>query len=412
MRERLVRTAACLLALLAPTLGPAALNATAAKIARGPEAFRAAASAPRFSLILEHVRQSNAPELIGSRRWGALVAQHREAIESSTTHESFAAAVNRLIDDSGISHFHYYTDDQWEYWHLQSTFGQDADGNTLEHVGIIPQLIEGRWFVRGVLEGSVASGLDVRVGDELVSADGISYEPVAAFRGTAGVPVKLRLQRRPGLFVNVEVTPVSESLYRAMQRAVHESIATIAGDGFKFAYMHAWTLLGRGEEYDVLVQMQESVDGLLLDYRDGLGGNWVAAERFLLGEEDDQAGLSHPPRWTKPVVILTADGTRSAKEIVVHKVKRARRAPLVGEPTPGHVISVGGIQEIGDDGLLMLPGQRFSLEGKPTEPDYPVKREIRFSAGSDPQLGFAKTLLLRLVKEQSRLNAATATTPD
>ena len=41
----------------------------------------------------------------------------------------------------------------------------------------------------------------------------------------------------------------------------------------------------------------------------------------------------------------------------------------------------------------MLPGTRFDLEGKPTQPDYPVPRDIRYSAGADPQMDFAKKLL-------------------
>ena len=63
------------------------------------------------------------------------------------------------------------------------------------------------------------------------------------------------------------------------------------------------------------------------------------------------------------MVILTGDGTRSAKEIVVDAVKRTGRAPLIGEATPGHVTSVGGVVAVGEDGLLLLPGQKFSLDG-------------------------------------------------
>ena len=60
-------------------------------------------------------------------------------------------------------------------------------------------------------------------------------------------------------------------------------------------------------------------------------------------------------------------------------VQRTGRAPLMGEPTPGAVTSVGGIQWIGKDGLLMLPGIPFELEGHPTQPDYLVAGAPSFS---------------------------------
>lgn len=384
------------------------VNVTWAARVEGPGRFGPAAAAQRLGDILRNIRSSNAPDLVGKSRWSALVAQHREAIESCTTHEAFAAAVNRLIADSGISHFRYYTVDDWAYWHLQGAFGSEGAKSEIEHIGVFPQEIDGRWFVRGILEDSPADDLNIRVGDELVSVDGTPYEPITSFRGRAGKTLALKLQRRPGVTHEVPIVPARESLHQATQRAILRSIATFDHEGFTFAYMHGWTLLGQGVEYDRLVELQGEVDGLILDYRDGFGGTWLAAERFLVGQTSDGGQADVPPRWIKPVVILTSDGTRSAKEIVVNRVKRARRAPLVGEPTPGHVTSVGGLVQIGRDGLLMVPGHRFKLEGKPTEPDYPVKREIRYAAGADPQMAFARKLLTRLAREQQRVSGGQA----
>lgn len=369
-----------------------------------PGHLQAGQAASRLGEILRKVKSSNAPELIGKARWSALVAEHREAIEACTTHETFAAAVNRLITDSGISHFRYYTDDDWAYWHLHGAFGSEGPESEIAHVGIFPQEIDGRWFVRGVLEDSPAEGLDIRVGDELVSVDGMPFEPVRSFRGRAGRPLTLTLRRRPGQEFDVQVVPTMESLHQATQRAVVQSISRIEHEGFTFAYMHGWTLLGQGREYDRLAELQGDVDGLILDYRDGFGGTWMAAERFLVGNPSDDGHPGVPPRWIKPVVILIGDGTRSAKEIVVHRVQRARRAPLVGEPTPGHVTSVGGLKQIGRDGLLMLPGHRFQLEGKPTQPDYPIARKLRYAAGADPQMDFARKLIARMAREQQRVS--------
>lgn len=168
------------------------------------------------------------------------------------------------------------------------------------------------------------------------------------------------------------------------------------------AYLHGWTLLGDGAEYDDLAELQPTADGLLLDYRDGFGGSWHNALGFLLGEDRGDDGERIHPRWGKPVVILTADGTRSAKEIVVDAVKRRRRAPLVGESTPGHVTSVGSVRRVGDDAILMLPGLRFRLEGTRTTPDYAVGRSIPYCGGADPQMRMAREVLADLIQRTDR----------
>ncbi len=360
--------------------------------------FSPATTEARLGRILELVGDSNAPNLVGVRKWRTLIGQHREEIVSARTHRQFAAGVNRLIHDAGISHFGYYYDEQWKFWHMRGVFGGNA--GDVAHVGIIPERIDGRWHVRGILEGSPCDGVDVRVGDELVSVDGFTYQPVTAFAGTEGRSVRLRVRRKAGLTYNIDVVPVKESLYEAMQRAIHNSVRVIEHDGLKFAYVHAWTTLGGGGEYDSLLGLQKDVDGLLLDYRDGFGGMWHRPLAFLLGSDRDSPEMRINPEWTKPVVILIADGTRSAKEIIVDQVRKYHRAPLVGEPSVGHVISVGGIRRVGDDGLLLLPGHRFELEGKPILPDYPVERTIAYSAGADPQIRMAKQILAERIRQK------------
>ena len=362
---------------------------------------RLADTTKQLTEIVEYVESSNAIRLVGAERWKALLAGYREGIEASRTHAQFAAMVNRLFRATGVSHFHYYTDEDWSYWHLRGALGPDRRNARVEHIGIFPERIAGRWFVRGILEGSLAQLKDIRVGDELVSVNGAPYRPVTSLRGKAGVPTVIELRRTPGATHTVVITPQVESLHRVMQTAIRKSISIVEVDGLEMAYMHGWTLLGTGREYGDLLELQDQVDGLLLDYRDGFGGTWYNASQFLVGYGGDDGDVQVPPKWTKPVVILIDDGTRSAKEIVVDAVKRADRAPLVGEPAPGAVTAVGGVVSIGEDGLLLLPGFSFELEGNPTQPDYLVERDIRYCAGADPQLDAAKEILTRLIRPSS-----------
>ena len=100
-----------------------------------------------------------------------------------------------------------------------------------------------------------------------------------------------------------------------------------------------------------------------------------------------------------PVWAQDQPASEEQEEIVVDAVKSAGRAPLIGVPTPGEVTTVGAVKRVGSDALLMLPGTRLALEGKPTQPDYLVPRELRYSAGADPQLESAELILLERITE-------------
>jgi|GEM_PF-6771586 len=346
----------------------------------------------RLAEIVELIENSNAPALIGHGEWRSLLAAHRSDIEAAPSHRVFAQRLNDLIEATGQSHFHYYTDDDWSFWHIISTFSTSGADTAVEHVGLFAEEIDGHWFVRGVFEGSAADGLGIGVGDEVLTVDGEAFEPIASFRGKAGQSVTLVIRRRPGMDYTVAVTPVLESLHHAVQRAIRESIQVVDYQGLRYAYLHAWTFLGSGSEYLSLLELQDDVDGLLWDLRDGFGGIAGRGTRFLLGSQSSEA------LWQKPAVILIDDGTRSAKEMLVSEVKDAGRAALVGMPTPGHVTSVGGFRRVGNDGLLMLPGQRFRLEGHPVTPHVQIDRPIPYSAGKDPQLDMGKLVLAKLIE--------------
>lgn len=368
-------------------------------------ASRVATSAPSFDArarlerVNELIEKSAVPSLVGRARWDELFAAGKPDLERAATHDSFSHALNALFHTSGISHFHYYTADSWYYWHLLSVFGDDRPSNQTEHIGAITEQIDGRWFVRGILEGSVADDLPICVGDELLEADGRAFEPIGSFRGKANKPVRLKLRRRPGLIYSLSVTPVKESFHKAVQRAIGRSIAIVDYQDQRLAYLHGWSLLGGGEEYRRLLTLQDEVDGLLLDYRDGVGGVTSWALRFLFGSDHRGQRFDDGEHWHKPVVILIADGTRSAKEIIVHQAQQQGRAPLVGTATLGHVTAVGAVRRVEPDGLLLLPGFRLALEGKPTAPDYRVERDLRYAAGADPQLERAKQILSDLICE-------------
>ena len=368
-------------------------------------------SAPaRFAYVLTRIETSRAPVLVGKKKWASLVAKHTDAINRTTTHAAFAAAVNDLFKDGGVSHFHYFMEDEWAYWHLLGAFKRDGRDVTVEHVGLYTQRIDEKWFVRALVEGTPAADSKIRTGDEVVSVAGEPFVPIVSWRGKAGKPVKVTLRRRPGETYSIMLEPVRDSLYSQVEKAMIESTHIIEHDGLRMAYTHGWMMLGDSPVYKLLLQLQPHVDGLLLDYRDGVGGSPYPAMQFLVGPAGQWALDGGQGSWKKPVVTLIADGTRSAKELVVYAARKAGITTLVGTPTPGAVTAVGGIVDIGEDAMLLLPGFKFELEGKPTLPDHHIERDLPYCGGADPQLDLAKELLAKRIRKANAAREPEAAT--
>ncbi|MCO6436132.1 MAG: hypothetical protein J5J06_03500 [Phycisphaerae bacterium] len=358
--------------------------------------FEAAGPEHRFDEILQRIRRGGFfSSRAGREQWNNLVQTHRAAIVASSSHAEFADRLNALIAATGQSHFQYFTDDELDYWLLSSALERGGARLLVDHVGIIPSRISGRWFVAGILESSPASDADICVGDELVAVDDGPFTPVEAFRGRSGRPVQIELRRTPGHSHFVELVPVRESMTAAIHRAMRASIRSFVRDGRTFVYAHVWTLLGAGRMFSDLAAEAADADGVILDFRDGYGGTTTAATWFLLGRGPSPVGgrsLSPP---ACPMVVLTGAGTRSAKEIVVNAARDANRIIMVGERTAGAVTTVdlAHTGPVGLDGYLMLPGQRLSLEGKPQQPDFAMSRKIPYAAGADPQLELGTEVL-------------------
>jgi carboxyl-terminal processing protease len=369
--------------------------------------FEDVGASVRLKDVLKTLETTITSELVGLKRWRKLLGQHRPRIEEATSHSDFAQKLTALFEQCGISHLHYFPDADWRYWLFLGELGFDKPADRLEHIGIVPQKIDDKWYVRGILEGSPAAAIDMLVGDRLITVDNRPFHPVSSFRGKAGRQIAVAIERSPGEMRIVHVTPILESLHEAWLTAAVRSIRRIRHLDLDLAYMHAWSMFG-SDEYRRLAELQPTADGLLLDFREGYGGSTTAVFRFLLGFSRQQ------PQWHKPVVILTSsDGTRSAKEIVAAASRARHKAKLVGTKTAGAVLPCH-FYPAGRDAVLVAPTSWSPLEGHPIEPDVSVKRDIRYCAGSDVQLERAKEVLVEMIHawpKQHEVTSADASPP-
>lgn len=152
--------------------------------------------------------------------------------------------------------------------------------------------------------------------------------------------------------------------------------------------------------------------GMVIDLRDNGGGREADRLLSLLCQPEHSftvprggpQGYPHARRvhalWNGPLVVLCNANTFSNAEIFCHAMKATRRAPLIGQPTAGGVISAVKVM-IPDAGELQVPfrgwylkksGENLDLNG--ARPDYPISLTPDDEAhGLDPQLSKALEVL-------------------
>jgi C-terminal processing protease CtpA/Prc len=335
------------------------------------------------------------------------------------------AAIDAALASLNTSHTARYTPDEIGYFELLDVFRSNyrrelrrlfpRDGKiTYDGVGMVTRLIDGKVFVSDVYDGGPASRASIKVGDEILAADGAAFAEIGSFAGKAGKDVVLTLRRKeggPALDVKVRVERLQPS--EALLEAISNSARVIDRDGRRVGYIRIWaythhdvggvlnSMLGGGRLADV--------DGLVLDLRSRWGGAPADAAELFLGRTPEMEMIERDgdvrhvnTRWHKPVVGIIDEGTRSGMDIFASAFKQ-NGIPLVGTETAGDVVAGRGFL-LPDDSLLVLAvadvkvdGKR--LEGNPIQPDIEVPFDIRYADGGDPQFDAALDLLVTRLTE-------------
>jgi carboxyl-terminal processing protease len=292
------------------------------------------------------------------------------------------------------------------------TAGQTPEAElpvTRDDIGVFWKHVGGEWFVAGVYAGGPAAKGGLKVGDRVLAAEGRPFSPVQSLAGKAGKPVALQVKRaRDGAPLALEVTPRATRPQEEFRQASAESFRILDHRGKRIAYVHVWAWTST-ETQQALLEMiaranAQSVDGFILDLRDGWGG---AATHYLsvffrdapvlesINREGKSQAFDYQIR--KPAVLLINGGTRSGKETIAYGAKKHGLARLVGERTAG-AVTFGQPFCLSDGSLLLLAvadarvdGER--LEGRGVSPDIEVPFDIRYADGRDPQLDRALEVL-------------------
>ena len=351
--------------------------------------------------------------------WEAVGNKHRGAYAEAKTDAERSAAINAMLDELGVSHTHHFIKEQPSYYQLVDIFSWplrrdipkyfSGGAITYSGIGIFTKTIDGKTFISGVLAGLPADTAGLRVGDEIISADGSSFEPVGSFRGKEGEAVALAIRRDAnGPVMTIAVRPQRIKPDDAFESAMRDSARIIEANGRRIGYIHVWSYAGRSYQEILEAALSEGklkdADALIWDLRDGWGGARPSFLRIfdphgptmILSERNGDTELVGF-RWRKPVVLLTNNGTRSGKEVLTYGFKKNGYGEVIGEPTAGALLAARAFL-LSDGSLLILAvndvtvdGER--LEGKGVVPTIEVPFELPYAAGKDPQLNRAISVL-------------------
>lgn len=264
-----------------------------------------------------------------------------------------------------------------------------------------------------VLENGPAIRSGLLTGDRIVSVDGVPVEQsprldwrsddsyfaddrdpaVRQLIAAAGDRIQLRVERRPGEFLDVVIAAEEYGAFDAARA----STRVIRRGGRSFGYLHFWFvhLSGVPELLKEKIDGEfRGTDGLIIDLR-GRGGSAGEVTRIVALVKDLLT------QKKVPIVALVDRQSRSGKDILAYEFKEMG-VRLVGEPSAGAVIPAM-FADVGHDSVLMFPTFRLQnytdkLEFNPVQPHVLVERPGLFAAGRDAILEAGITEALALVR--------------
>jgi len=269
-----------------------------------------------------------------------------------------------------------------------------------------------------ILEGGPAARAGLLLGDRIVSIDGTPLEESKrtdwrtddAYIGDDRDPsvryvlasaltdrIALRVERRPGEFVNLTINAEEYTSFDAAEN----SVRVVRSGETTIGYLHFWYVHMAGVPELIKRSIEgrlKNVDALVLDLR-GRGGSAGEVQRTIALVEE------YMKKTKKPVVALVDRQSRSGKDILTYEFKQ-RGVCIVGEASAGAVIPAT-FADVGHGSVLMFPSTRLPkytdmLELKPTPPDVLVERAGLFAAGQDPIFDAGIAEALRLAKTKSK----------
>ncbi len=273
-----------------------------------------------------------------------------------------------------------------------------------------------------------ATGINVKEGDYILSVNGkpidISAEPYAAFDGTAGSTVLLKVNSQPNLQGAKDV--LIETLTTGQERrlrhlewieANRKKVDSLSNGDLAYMYMPN---TGADGQTELMRQFYAQVEkkGFIIDERFNAGGQ--LGDRFiemlnrpnLYNISWRNAGVSRIPGKGNdgPKAMLINGWAGSGGDAFPWAFKTMNMGPIIGErtlgilvgPATGHTLIDGGGITV-PDARLYGPDGKWFAEGIGVTPTIEVWDDpAQLAKGNDPQLLRAVEEVMKLVKSKPR----------
>jgi carboxyl-terminal processing protease len=392
-----------------------------------------------FQFVWEEVRRSHYDPKLGGVDWDAVREAYLPKARAAEGDAAFYAALNQMLGELKQSHFGVIP--PGAFVAQEEARQRVSDGE----IGITVQLVAGKPVVVRVRDGSPAARMGIPPGAELLAIDDTPaeallqrirarnlpeveerFEAYLAFRtylsGRVGSTVALRYRDLDGIERTMTLTReaasgervqfglLPELRVRIESRILPGNIGYLAFNAFMPPVMR---------ELPNRLRELRDTRGLIIDLRENLGGIGLMAggvAGYLLPREtplgvmrlrDGTFGIvAYPqqPQYAKPVVVLVDEFSVSTAEILAAGLQEAKRAVVIGRPTPGKALP-SKIVALPYGGYLQCvladyeTASKRRLEGAGVQPDLPVEltREA-FQSARDPILQRAVEYLSRLDK--------------
>ncbi|MCX7993301.1 MAG: S41 family peptidase [Fimbriimonadales bacterium] len=389
-----------------------------------------------FQFVWEEVKRSHYDPKLGGVDWDAVRTQYEPKAREAKSDAEFYSLLNQMLGELKQSHFAVIP--PGTFVAQEEARARLADGET----GLTVQLVEGRPVIVRVRAGSPAARLGVPSGAELLQIDDLETERLlerirerklsaveerfevylalrAYLSGRVGSEVRLRyrdldskehtvvLKREVARGERVQIGFIPEIPVQIESRILPGNIGYLTFNAFFPPVMR---------ELPQRLRELANTDGLIIDLRENIGGIGLMAGGVMghLVQRETPLGImrlrdgtfgivAYPqnPNYRKPVVVLVDEFSVSTAEILASGMQEAKRATIIGRPTPGKALP-SKIVQLPHGGYLQCviadfeTARKNRIEGVGVRPDIEVElTRAMFRQSTDPVLTRAVKLLER-----------------
>ena len=336
-------------------------------------------------IIGKHLRDTNRIDELDT------IAQRMvTAVQESKSPRLAQESINRIIDELGISHTAIVPKATYQ------TLLSDDGGE----LGLVLRRFEvdGRqgYFAVDFKPGSAAHNCGIRLGDEIEFVNGVQIEnsrrlilageeqKYAVFGLLADADESIRIEHRSSANGPLKSTTLTSTKSISLGDSVAASVQVVKQSGRQIGYIRFWNLMSVAAGRELKKNLESTFkdcDALILDLR-GRGGtipSVLSIDRIVAKLE-------------VPVVAITDELTRSAKELLSFRIKNHDNVTVIGERTSG-AVTAATFAQLPSGNALMFPVMSSDslksytdgeiLEGNGVEPDEPVNFFEPYCNGTD-----------------------------